>query len=714
MPSQQKLRLAAPALLVLLVCVFFWKLIFTGEFVWFDHPDMVYIEIPRLQFLARELHHGRFPLWDPSIWTGQSLIGQTQPGPLFPLTLLALLYPLRDGYLQFSLLNAYWVALHALAALACYALCRHWERGHAASILAALGFACGGFLGTVAWLDVAAGAIFTPLILLFLSRAVQGQRPWSSAALSGFFLGLAWLCGHHEIPLLVSLFIAAIWAVCAVRNPRTIPLAALSLTITGLIASAQLLPTIEFGRLARRWVGVTVPVGWNDPIPYHIAAGYSLPARGILQTFIPTAERYADCAPYLGVAIVALALLGIASFTANPRVRWITLGTAAALIFALGTATPVHGAIYSLIPGLGKARIPVRAIHLFNLGLCLLAAYGLDELQQRRPRAVAHALLAFGIAVAALAVANRELDDRLLLSGLFAIALAASFYCNLRPALFASVWILTALSEMHGVSTATFSSRYREDEFRFAKYLENNRDLAAFLRAESARSPIRLDVKEDELPLNFGDYHGLEVLGGYVAGVPEKLYLSELHTETSKNIFAVTHYIAKQPARPEQQSLFEAESGIKAFRNPELRLRAWSVHEAVSAGAFPELRAQLNAPNFPVYQRTVLLGETPALQSCSGDEVTITTRSANRVRLRADMRCTGMVILADSAFPGWQAAIDRQPARIWETYGVTRGVVVPAGIHEIEFAFRPRSVFTGLALFAAGSLLTLTLALLRR
>ena len=694
--------------------VFFWKLIFTSEFVWFDHPDMVYIEIPRLQFLASELHQGRFPLWDPSLWAGQSLIGQTQPGPLFPLNLLFLLLPLRNGYLQFSLLNAYWVALHALAALACYALCRHWDRGYAASILAALGFACGGFLGTVAWLDVAAGAIFTPIIILFLSRAVQGQRPWSSAALSGFFLGLAWLCGHHEIPLLVSLFIAAIWAICATQNRRTIPLAALSLTITALIASAQLLPTIEFGRLARRWVGVTVPVGWNDPIPYHIAAGYSLPARGILQTFLPTAERYADCAPYLGLAIFALALLGIATATANARVKWITLGTAAALIFALGAATPIHGALFALIPGLGKARIPVRAIHLFNLGLCLLAAYGLDDLQTRRPRAVAHALLALGIAIAALAVANHDLDDRLLLSGLFAIALAASLYANLRPALFASVWILTALSEMHGVSTATYSSRYREDQFRFAKYLENNRDLATFLRAESARSPIRLDVKDDELPLNFGDYHGLEVLGGYVAGVPEALYLSELHTETSKNIFAITHYIAKQPARPEQSSLFEAESGLKAFRNPEPRPRAWIVHEATTASSFPDLRAKLNVPAFPVYQQTVLLGETPRLESCSGDEIEVLTRSANRVRLRANMRCTGMVILADSAFPGWQATIDRQPARIWETYGVTRGVVTPAGIHEIEFAFRPRSVFLGLALFALGTLVTLTLAFLRR
>ncbi len=116
------------------------------EFVWFDHPDMVYIEIPRLQFQAREFHAGQFPLWDPSIWAGQSLIGQTQPGPLFPPQLLLLLAPLRDGYLRAEYLNWYWVALHAIAALGCYAMCRDWGRSHGASILAAIGFGYGGFL----------------------------------------------------------------------------------------------------------------------------------------------------------------------------------------------------------------------------------------------------------------------------------------------------------------------------------------------------------------------------------------------------------------------------------------------------------------------------------------------------------------------------------------------------------------------------------------
>lgn len=713
MPSPGKLRFAVPAALFLLVIAFYWKLTLTTEYVWFDHPDMCYIEIPRLQFQAREMHRGHFPLWDPSIWSGQSLIGQTQPGPLFPLQLLLLLLPLREGYLQPALLNWYWVILHALAALGCYALCREWGRSRTASTLAAVGFGCGGFLGTVAWVDVAAGAIFTPIILLYLSRAVAGRRPWSSAATAGFFLGLSWLSGHHEIPLLVSLLVAIIWAVLVLRRRVSLPLAALSLLTACLIASLQVLPTIEFGRLARRWVGVTDPVGWSEPIPYTIATLYSLPARGILNTVLPSADRYADCAPFLGLAICAMALAGL-SAGADRRVRWVGLATAAALLFALGASTPLHGTLYSLLPGLGKARIPVRAIHLFNLGLCLLAAYGIDAWreapEQRIIKILRFSLLAFAAVVTAWAIGNPGLDDRLLLSGFLGFALAATLW---RPS-FSAVWILIALIELHGVTTATYSSKHRDDQNRFTRLLEENRDIADFLRAAERESPVRVDVTEADVPINFGDYHGVDVLGGYVAGVPENLLRAELHTDRSKALFAVTHYIGRQPANPRQIPLYQGRSGVKVFRNPDVMPRAWSVHEAIRVSSFPEMRNRIQVEPIDFHQQTVLLGDAPSLENCTGDDVRILSRNPDRVRIRASMRCAGMVILADSFYPGWVATVDGAPARVWEAYGAVRGVVVPGGDHQVDFRFRPGSVYLGGGFFLLGVLLTALLTLLRR
>jgi uncharacterized membrane protein YfhO len=138
------------------------------------------------------------------------------------------------------------------------------------------------------------------------------------------------------------------------------------------------------------------------------------------------------------------------------------------------------------------------------------------------------------------------------------------------------------------------------------------------------------------------------------------------------------------------------------------------VHEAIGVSSLAELRERVQVKPLDVHRQTVLLGETPALETCDGDGVRVLSQSPNRVRISADMHCTGMVILGDSFYPGWEATIDGKPARIWEAYGVVRGVVTPAGAHQIEMRFRPGSVFAGGACFVLGLLLTAGLLALRR
>ena len=66
------------------------------------------------------------------------------------------------------------------------------------------------------------------------------------------------------------------------------------------------------------------------------------------------------------------------------------------------------------------------------------------------------------------------------------------------------------------------------------------------------------------------------------------------------------------------------------------------------------------------------------------------------------MACRGIVILADSFYPGWRLTIDGQPARIIEAYGALRGVVVEQGVHTIDMIYRPLSNLGGAALSLTG------------
>lgn len=686
----------------------YWKLALTNQYIWFDHPDMTAIELPRLQFQASQIQRGRFPLWDPMIWCGQPLIGQTQPGPLFPLNLLFFLLPLHDGQIRVEFLNGYFVLIHFLAALFCYALCRDQGLGTAGSVAAGCAFSFGGFLGTVPWLDVVNGGIWTPLILLYLLRSARGERPAASAALAGLWLGVAWLSGHHELPLLVSLLCGIAWILFCWRRPSLIRHALLMIAIAGLVSAAQLWPTIEFGRLSVRWVGVQDPAGWNDRVAYTIHTLYSLPAKGLLETFLPTYARHADTSPFQGAAVTALALTGLLAAWGDRRTRWLAGLLALALVYALGALSPVHGVLYALSAPLAKARVTVRAIHLSGLAIALLAGVGLDRILRREgsriPTFAAAVTGAAILAQAAWALINGlDPDQRMLTTGISAAGTAAALTLWPRsllgaPALLATLFLLMFM-ELTGLTS--FPHRFEGNQVKHAATLSRNADIAEFLRAQNG--PVRIHVREEDVPENYGDWRGIEMLQGYVAGVPRNLVDAALHGTRIQQLFGVTHVVGKKPFRDDQPPVFAGASGVQVFRNPGAFPRARSVHQAVQAKDPASLRAMIDDPAFDLHNRAVMTAPAPALEQCAeADDIRLVRHNSDRVTINAKMACRGMVIVGDSFYPGWRATIDGNRAPVLEVYGAMRGIVVERGQHTIDMLYRPASIIGGLALTLLG------------
>ncbi len=105
----------------------------------------------------------------------------------------------------------YYVLIHFIGVLFAYKLCRDQGRSDVASLFGGLLFGLGGYFGYLDWPQMLNGAVWAPLVLMFLLRVFRQQREWASAAMGGMCLGIALLSGHHQIPTFIGLTSAGIW-----------------------------------------------------------------------------------------------------------------------------------------------------------------------------------------------------------------------------------------------------------------------------------------------------------------------------------------------------------------------------------------------------------------------------------------------------------------------------------------------------------------------
>jgi hypothetical protein len=709
-PARILRHLVWPAALLLLCVGFYWKLVLTDQYTWLDSPDLANLEAPRAQFLAGEIRHSRLPLWEPHQWAGQPMLGQFT-GSAYPINWVLSLMPFKQGKIQFPVLHWYFVLIHFQAALFCYLLCRDLKRSPPASAAAGLVFALGGYLGDTGWAQLINTALWAPLIFMFLLRAARGRRPLASAALSGVFLGISWLGGHHEVPTYLGAAVGFVWLTLIFRPGAhrwaSLRLAMVTFFFAALTSGYQLVPGYEYGRLATRWSGVTNPLTWRDTIPYTVHQDLSFTPASILGVLTPGLSVHVS--PFIGVAACALVALGLlAGWRRQRTVLFFAAFAVGALLLSIGSSNVFHGILYSLLPTFDKARAPSRAIALFSFALAPMVAYGFDALFRKSSRALLRkvaascAFLAAAIVLIILGASYlKPFDPRapLMLTALTAFLTAILFTAWDRgllskPAAIGCILFLI-LFELGNVTTANLPNQTSPNRPGFLARLSQHDDIAAFFRWQ--KEPVRVNINEQEIPYNFGDWHGVNTLGGYLPSVTTNTYALGTHHARIQDLLAVNFSVDSEARRPGQELVSRSNSGLNIYRNTTAFPRAWIVHEAVRVMGEPELQQALLDPNWDLRMRAPMLDVVPSglAQCASNGSARITAMKSTSVSIDARLDCGGMLVLADTAFPGWQAEVDGRPARIHEVYGALRGVVVEAGTHRVEFRYRPASAFIG-------------------
>ena len=707
--------LQAPALLFLVCSLYYWRITLTDEYTWLNSPDLVYQVLPWYEFQASEWHAGRIPLWDPYHWSGQPVLGPVITGAAYPLNWIFFNLPLENGWIRQRNLHWYFVVMHYLGALFCYLLCRDLRRSRGASAIAGCAFGLGGFMGAIDWPVMLNGAMWAPLVLLFLLRVARGDRPMLSAPLAGAMLGIAFLSGHHQAPIFIALMCGGMWLYLILRGGRIdwkmVSLAGAFAVMVASVSALQMLPAVEYGKLALRWVGVDDPVGWDQKVPYQMHAQFANGPLSILGTAFPTWQGGTES--YFGIVAVSMALTAFLLLRRRSNVRLLGAVALGGLLYSIAPFNTFQGMIYALIPMVEKARSPSMAIILFHVACAALLAFAVDSGEVRQSRALHWILLAlplvFYTAAMGFVMSGKvQLEERLLMTPLVAMlacAILALWRRREVSSLLAKAGLLfLILLELGGVTFYSMGSKFQQTgRTNYLAYLAADADVFQFFR--TIPGPFRVDIDGQKSPANMGDWHGIETYNGYLASLTANLRRLGGDEHKKMDLFAVNYAVRRESNRPGQQDIFTGKSGMKVFRNTTALPRAWTVHSARQV----ETMEVVKAPR----REALFLKPPPQLEICAGeDRLQWNSRRPAANSLTVETACRALVVIADTYFPGWKATVDGKPAEILEVDGALRGIVVEKGAHQISMRYRPMSVIVGAVITGVGLLATLALLIL--
>lgn len=151
--------------------------------------------------------------------------------------------------------------------------------------------------------------------------------------------------------------------------------------------------------------------------------------------------------------------------------------------------------------------------------------------------------------------------------------------------------------------------------------------------------------------------------------------------------YVLTH--ASAPPVPEHRLIATAE-GVSLYENPRFLPRAFLVGTVVSAKNPAEALDALADPGFDPAREAVVEGVEASHHDVGRGSVDFLEDHRNRVVLRTEADNEALLVLSDNYYPGWRGTVDGAPTTILRANATMRAIRLTAGVHQVEFEFRPR------------------------
>jgi hypothetical protein len=709
--------------IVLAVCAGYWKLLFHGQYsmlLGYESTNQAYAWN---HYAASAIHRWLLPLWDPYGHSGQTLIGMMAPGTFYPPKILLYLWPFdAQGHSSTWLFHVFYLLTAAAGAWFMFLLARDLGLHPFPAYFAGIVFAIGGFVGRIVWPHLHDGAIWLPLLLLFAGRALRAPTrkislQWASAA--GLCLGMTVLSGALHIVMMQGFALVGLCAYFGMRRDceprRAIEVLLVASAVAGMAGAVQLLPSVEYSKVAMRYLGGANTQMSGKRIPYDLLDNNFFP-RAILGFFIGypfggggELQGTYEITPYLGLLPILLAIAGVWKNWAQAWVRYLAGLALLSFSYAMGGFSLLHGLMYAVIPYVWLAREPGRFVHLTHFALALLAGFGCQTLFESeavkdffsRPLRVLGWIVvgAAGILTvpAFLAVpAIPEWSYLALWQLILAFGLlAAIVFHGWRGKGARFLLVALTLADLEAVNWTIRDIRQMPPDLNYLQILFDSKPLANFLKAQ--QGIYRLHFEADWMP-SVGEFYDLDTTGGMAPTDIFEYSHFLINTPRSLDMMNV-RYLIRNSNRTEPGPVY-ADRLWKVYEiKTHVFERAWMVNKAIVETTHYDTVKEMQSPEFNPERMAVTADPVnlpPATEAAAiPAHISFDRRDENHIDMTVKPDAPGLLVLSEIFYPGWHASINGQTTPIHKVDGVLRGVVLPAGESHVKFWYAPLSVYGG-------------------
>ena len=750
-PSAGAWELAAVLVFTLWIA---WPFVEPGSFVT-DYDTLTYSG-PNLEATYRAWGEGRMPWWEPGVFGGTAFGANLQT---------AIFYPLKLVFWPFGAP----AAMGAMTAVHLFLLAlgmRHLARRTlglavpAGFVAAAVMVGAGSTMVRSVRFEQIAVIAWLPWLLVAIDAVVGAvpERRWRAVGACAGVVAVTLLAGHPQ-QVHLSAVLAAVWLVGRVLDRRARARAdADGHDVDGGGAAAPFRPWAAVGRVAAAGalgVGVSavalvlaLPLLRSSAVPADELAEqasfgiYVLdPLRmvpslfgdlwaGAVELTYPTAEAPA----FLGVAALALALVGTVVALWRRPAGWSTMRATASALAATGAVSFLMafgpgGGVYRLaaivVPGVSQGRVPLRWLLLVTVAVAVFAAVGSVALTQRllvgRSRSVRAVFVGLGVlALAAIAPPypdGASWGTRLTwLTALAVVAGAVTLAARPQGGLghrarrwatagSAAVAVVVVIIVELGVPAATsYGRELRRDETFVAASVS---EISTFLAGSGERY---LTVGGSDA--NTSITSGARTLEGYDGG----LWLTEPYVALGRGLtpdgaFRPLDRLGDQVTLPLDADALAAAGVRYVVIDPATDGAGdlLAVREALVPGWIGPLVVEGTRE---VWENPRFASEAvvyPGVVGVDGMAAEVDRTAADAIAVTVPDGVTGTLVLAEQAQAGWTAAVDGTPQPLVDADGFALAVEVPPGTSQVTFAYRPPGLAPGLAVSALSLVLVVLL-----